>query len=194
MSDPVPSTVPPEPQADSAVAEALTIERACADRLVEQLEPLAELLYLCVRDGASVGFVAPFTPADSRAFWLDAVRPGVRAGRRLLLLAWHGHRLVGTVQLSLELPPNQHHRGDVAKLLVHPDCRRRGIARRLMQAVDAAAREAGRRLLVLDTRTGDAAEPLYLGLGYRVAGSVPDYAENPHRDGYHATTYLYKTL
>jgi GNAT superfamily N-acetyltransferase len=65
----------------------------------------------------------------------------------------------------------------VAKLLVHPEARRLGVARSLMCAVEQVAREEGRTLLTLDTVTGGAAEPLYHSLGYAVAGVIPRYAK-----------------
>ena len=86
--------------------------------------------------------------------------------------------LVGTVMLDIHMAPNQTHRADVQKLLVHPDIRRRGVARRLMERLESEARAAGRTLLVLDTRAGDAAEALYRGTGWHEAGRVPDFAVN----------------
>jgi ribosomal protein S18 acetylase RimI-like enzyme len=90
--------------------------------------------------------------------------------------------------------PNQRHRAEVAKLLVHPDARRRGIARDLMAAIEEIARQEGRTLLTLDTRTGDAAEPLYRDMGYRTAGVIPGYARGPHGRELEATTFMYKVL
>jgi GNAT superfamily N-acetyltransferase len=68
-------------------------------------------------------------------------------------------RILGTVQLDLEMPPNQQHRAAVAKLLVDPAARRRGIGRALMIALEEIARSEGRTLLTLDTVT--AATPNY---------------------------------
>lgn len=179
---------------DTPARDPLTLDSLTDDGLVRHLDDLADLLHACVHAEASVGFILPFAMADSRAFWLDSVRPSLRAGRRVLLAAWLDGRLVGTVQLGLEMPPNQPHRADVAKLLVHPEARRRGIARQLMRALEDRARQAGRTLLVLDTRTDDRAEPLYRSLGYQVAGTIPGYARNVHGDAFHATTYMYKAL
>src|SRR6516165_8272415 len=123
--------------------------------------------------GASVSFVLPFSRDDAKAFWQDQVLPAVHAGSRCVLLARAAGSIVGTVQLDLATPPNQPHRADVKKLLVHPDLRRRGIARALMQAVDAEAHRACRTLLTLDTVTGGPAESLYLSLGYLKVGVIP---------------------
>lgn len=121
--------------------------------------------------------------------------PGVARGTRLLFAATHQGRVVGSVQLLLDTPANQPHRAEVAKLLVHPEQRRQGIARALMLVLEDAARAQGRELLTLDTRSDDNAEPLYLSLGYAVAGRIPGFALNAlqpaRRD---STTLMYKTL
>jgi ribosomal protein S18 acetylase RimI-like enzyme len=100
--------------------------------------------------------------------------------------------IAGAVQLLTDMPENQPHRADVAKLLVHRRARGAGIGRRLMEAVEAAAREQGRRVLVLDT-ANSTAERLYERLGWQRVGVVPDYAYMP--DGaLCATTFFYKAL
>jgi GNAT superfamily N-acetyltransferase len=111
-----------------------------------------------------------------------------------VLVARAGDRIVGTVQLDLSVPPNQQHRAEVAKLLVHPSARRRGIARALMVALEAAARSERRTLLTLDTWTGGSAEPLYLSLGYVVAGVIPRYARGSLTPRLEPTTIMYKEL
>jgi ribosomal protein S18 acetylase RimI-like enzyme len=159
------------------------------------LDDLAGILHACVHAGASVSFVLPFEREAARDFWRRKVAPGVEAGERIVLLATSAGRPAGTVQLVLDTPPNQPHRADVAKLLVHPDFRRAGIARALMRRLEVHAREADRTLLTLDTRTGDAAEPLYASLGFATAGIVPHYSRDPaHPDRFDATTFMYKLL
>lgn len=155
---------------------------------------LGALLHACVHAGASVGFVLPFSTAESEAFWTGKVLPALYAGTRLLLVARRAGDLAGSVQLDWDTPANQPHRAEVRKLLVHPDSRRRGIARVLMAEVEARAQRLGRRLITLDTRTGDAAEPLYAGLGYATAGVIPGYCRDPMTDRMDATTVMYKTL
>lgn len=165
--------------------------------LERALPELAGLLHACVLDGASVNFVLPYAPAEAEAFWRDKVLPAVRAGARLLLVARLGGpagRIAGSVQLALDTPPNQPHRAEVSKLLVHPDFRRRGVARALMAALEREAARRGRSLLTLDTRTGDKAEPLYASLGYATAGVIPGYCRDPHEDRLDATTIMYKAL
>ncbi len=158
------------------------------------LEMLAAVLHACVHSGASVSFVLPFSHAQAKAFWQEQVLPGVASGTRRVLLARRPGRIVGTVQLDLATPPNQPHRAEVKKLLVHPDARRSGIARSLMTAIEEEARKAGRTLLTLDTVTGGAAEPLYLSLGYTPVGVIPRYALNHDSTKLESTTVMYKDL
>lgn len=139
-----------------------------------------------------MSYLAPFTTDDARVavagFTADAA-----AGGRLILAAFDGERIVGTVQVVAAVQPNQPHRADIAKLLVHRDARRQGVAERLMGAAEAEARAAGKTLLVLDTVTGDAAERLYTRLGWSRVGVIPNYALYP--DGRPcATTVFYKEL
>ena len=155
---------------------------------------LGDVLHSTVRAGGSVSFVLPFSIGDARAFWRDRVLPGVRAGTRRVLVARDGERIIGTVQLDLATPPNQPHRADVLKLLVHPDARRQGVARALMLEVEAIARAEGRTLLTLDTVTGGSAERLYLSLGYVAVGVIPGYARPPAGGELEPTTILYKVV
>jgi ribosomal protein S18 acetylase RimI-like enzyme len=158
------------------------------------LDQLALVLHASVHAGASVSFIEPFSLDEARAFWTEKVLPGVRAGGRRVLIARRDGHIAGTVQLILDTPPNQQHRAEVAKLLVHPDARRLGIARQLMCALEEIARAESRTLLTLDTRTGDRAEPLYLSMGYVTAGVIPRYARAPHSPELEATTVMYKEL
>jgi len=154
---------------------------------------LAELLIDCVAAGASISFMHPLGRERAEAFW-RGVTDGAARGERVLLVAEDpAGAVVGTVQVVLALPENQPHRGEIAKLLVHPRARRRGIAAALMAAADDAARAAGRTLLVLDTVTGGDAERLYARLGWQRCGVIPDFALWPH-GGFCSTTVFYKPL
>jgi GNAT superfamily N-acetyltransferase len=158
-----------------------------------QVQALAALLIDCVEGGASVSFMLPLTHERARAFW-QRVALGVHAGERELLVAEDVHgAIVGTVQLVFDLPENQPHRADVAKMLVHRSARRQGLAERLMRAVEDTARECGKTLLVLDTVTGGDAERLYTRLGWQRAGVIPDYALWP-QGGLCATTFFYRRV
>jgi GNAT superfamily N-acetyltransferase len=153
---------------------------------------LADVLSACVRGGASVSFMLPLSPERALIFWNSLAR-AVEAGERILLVAEDESGIVGTVQLILNLPENQPHRVDVAKLLVHPRSRRQGIAAALMNAADQAAREAGRSLMVLDAVTGGDAARLYERLGWIRAGDIPGFALYPG-GGPCSTTYYYRQI
>ena len=172
-----------------------TISSLSAQDIPANLGELGELMFACVQDGASIGYVRPFSRRDSEAFWTEKVLPAVQAGARLLLVARHGDRLIGSVQLDYDTPPNQPHRADVRKLLVHPEFRRQGIALALMAELERRSRALGRSLLTLDTRTGDSAEPLYTSLGYRTVGIIPGFCRDTGDAGrLDATTIMYKQL
>ncbi|KUM01939.1 GNAT family N-acetyltransferase [Chromobacterium subtsugae] len=158
------------------------------------LPELAELLHACVHGGASIHFVQPFTLEQATAFWRDSTLLGVAGGGRVLLAALVDGELAGSAQLDCGTPPNQPHRAEVCKLLVHPDYRRQGVARALMAELEAQARLRKRSLLTLDTASGDHAEPLYLSLGYQEAGRIPGYAWDGRGEKLQATTLMYKTL
>lgn len=175
---------------------------------------LAEVLHAVVHAGAGVSFFTPFSIEEARQFWIDKILPEQHAGRRRILLArlndrvsrndktqdgtdnaeeFNG-RIVGTVQLELEMPPNQQHRAAVAKLLVHPTARRRGVARALMIALEEVARRERRTLLTLDTVTASSAQRLYTSLGFIVAGVIPRYARGALTPELESTTIMYKEL
>jgi ribosomal protein S18 acetylase RimI-like enzyme len=164
-----------------------------ATEIASYLEPLAEILKACVHDGANVSFVLPFGDFEAQAFWREKVAPSVADGKRRLLVAEVDGVMAGTVQLNLEMTPNQAHRGEVSKLLVHPRFRRRGIGQALMREVERQAIGAERWLLTLDTADATA-ERIYRALGFTVAGSIPAFARHPMEDRWEATTYMYKIL
>ncbi len=174
------------------VTEQIEVRRLDVRDLRDHLDALAAVLVDCVEGGASVSYMAPFTHDDARrAFegWADEAEHG----RRLILAAFANGELVGTVQVILALPPNQPHRGEIAKLLVHRAARRRGLARLLMEHAEREALAEGKTLLVLDTVTGDPAERLYQRLGWSTVGVIPGYALYP--DGRPCdTTVFFKVL
>lgn len=156
------------------------------------LDPLAAVLYDCVESGASVSFMHPFPVGDARAYF-ESVLDEVDAGSRVLLAAYDGDELVGTVQVVHAWPPNQPHRADITKLLVQGRARGRGVGQRLMEAAEDAALRDGKTLLVLDTVTGSSADRLYRRLGWTEVGEIPDFALYP--DGTPCpTTVFYKRL
>jgi ribosomal protein S18 acetylase RimI-like enzyme len=170
----------------------LDVRRLHAGEVRAYLDGLAGVLEDCVAGGASISYLAPFTLDDARIAF-EGFADDVGRGGRLLLAAFLDGELVGTVQVVFAWQPNQPHRAEIAKLLVHRDARRRGVAEALMVRAEEEARNEGRTLLVLDTVTGDPAERLYERLGWTKMGVIPDYALYP--DGRLCdTTFFYKTL
>ena len=142
-------------------------------------EVLSEILIEVVADGGSVSFMHPLQPEAAKAFWEGALAAAAR-DERIVLGAWDGEVLVGTVTLLLDCPPNQPHRAEIAKLMTRPKHRGQGVAAALMRAAEDFAAKRKRTLLVLDTATDGGASGLYQGLGFTLAGEIPDYALKPH--------------
>jgi GNAT superfamily N-acetyltransferase len=158
-----------------ARAEIISLE---APVMAAALNQLADVLVDCVEGGASVSFMSPFSHADGLAFFRK-VAGSVAAGDTVLLAAMLGGRIVGTVQLGLDTPPNQPHRADIRKLLVHRSARGHGVGAALMAQIEDEARRRGRWLLVLDTVPDENGHRLYLREGWTQTGLVPDYALFP---------------
>jgi GNAT superfamily N-acetyltransferase len=156
----------------------------------EAATALAAVLADCVAGGASVSFMADMTLADAEAFWREEAATD---DGRAILVAEDAAGIFGVVQVIPVSTPNQPHRVDISKLLVHRRGRRRGAAEALMAATEDAARAMGRWLLVLDTVTGSPADFLYEKRGWSRAGVIPDYALMP--DGALCdATFFYKAL
>ena len=170
----------------------LRIRRLDADETRAAAPALAEVLLDCVRGGASVSFMADMTRAEAEAFWQGVAEAAASDGRAVLV-AEDDKGLLGVVEVIPAGPPNQPHRADIAKMLVHRRARRQGAGEALMRAAEDAAREMGKTLLTLDTVTGGVAERLYARLGWVVVGSIPDYALMPDGEPC-ATTVFYKAL
>lgn len=173
----------------------LSISLVSAEEIDRDLPQLGEMLQAVVHDGASIGFVLPFGEAEATRFWTEKVKPDVVGKARLLFVARSGDRIAGSVQLVHGMPANQPHRVEVNKLMVHPGFRRKGIAKALMTALEQAARDMGRTLITLDTRTGDKAEPLYTALGYKTVGTIPNFCRDTADAGrLDPTTIMYKEI
>jgi ribosomal protein S18 acetylase RimI-like enzyme len=140
---------------------------------------LSAILVEVAARGGSVSFMHPLDPAEADTYWDHALASAAR-DERVVLGAWQGDVLAGTVTLLLNLPPNQPHRAEVAKLMTRPSHRGIGIATSLMRAVEKVAVERARTLLVLDTAVDDGAANLYARLGFTLTGEIPDYAFKPH--------------
>lgn len=143
--------------------------------LVEAEPAFAALLEAVVADGASIGFLHPMKPGEAHRYWRQT-RMGIQSGDILMWAISDDHGPIATIQLHPASKPNGVHRAEVAKLMVHPRARGQGLAKQLMATAEQAARDLGRRLLVLDTVEGSVADGLYRRLGWTEAGKIPDYA------------------
>lgn len=170
-----------------------TLEQLHSLTASADLAALSDLLIDCTEGGASVGFMNPLSRIKADTFWRDVLHD-VASGERVVWVARDDHGvIVGTVQVVLAQKENQPHRAEISKLLVHRRARRHGLGARLMHAAEQGAREAGKRLLVLDTATGGGAEGLYEQLGWQFCGRIPDYALWPS-GGLCATSIFYKAI
>lgn len=156
-----------------------SIEIEALSASAQTLAVLADLLVETVAAGGSVSFMHPLAPEAASTFWEKSLAAAARQ-ERVVLGAWDGKTLVGTVTLLLDFPPNQPHRAEIAKLMTSVEYRGRGVGTRLMRAAERLAVEKGRTLLVLDTATEEGASGLYEKLGFTLTGEIPDYALKPH--------------
>lgn len=163
-----------------------------AETAYEKLPELVVLLQDAVNSGASIGFLPPLSVEEAQAYWQKRIA-AVVAGDAILLLAILDGEAVATAQLGLESRANGAHRAEVQKVMVHTAHRRKGIGKALMQALEAEALSRKISLLVLDTRQGDPSEILYVGTGYVLAGTIPNYARSVNGE-LHATVFYYKLL
>ena len=159
----------------SAAVEIISLDAPVADSALDQL---ADVLVDCVEGGASVSFMSPFSHEEALAFFRKAAG-SVASGDTVLLAARLDGKIVGTVQLGLDTPPNQPHRADIKKLLVHRSFRGHGVGAALMAQLEGEARRRDRWLLVLDTVPGENGHRLYIRAGWTQTGLVPDYALFP---------------
>jgi GNAT superfamily N-acetyltransferase len=153
---------------------------------------LAELLLDAVASGAAVSFLSTLSREGAVQWWhetVDSAHP-----RAMFLVARDAAGIAGTVQLHPAWAPNQPHRAEIAKMMVHTRCRRMGLGRRLMVAVEDAAREAGYHMLTLDTKAGSAAEMLYRQLDWIHVGTIPRFAMDPDGVTPHGAAIFYKEL
>lgn len=157
-----------------------------------EIDGLSDVLIDCVEGGASVSFMLPLSRAKAEAFWRKAAASVARGERVVLAAEDEAGTLVGTVQVILEQPENQPHRGELAKMLVRRHLRRRGVGAALLEAAERCALTAGKTLLVLDTASADA-ERLYARKGWQRCGKIPDYALLPNGAPC-ATTIFFKSL
>lgn len=158
------------------LASATITELAPSTHIVDML---SDILIAVVARGGSVSFMHPLSREAAASFWERSLAAAARQ-ERIVLGAWSGDKLIGTVTLLLDLPPNQPHRAEITKLMTLPDQRGRGVASALMQAIEESAANRDRTLLVLDTASDGGASRFYETLGYTLTGEIPDFALKPH--------------
>jgi GNAT superfamily N-acetyltransferase len=166
----------------------------CPELSLALRDDLCEVTLDVVKGGSSVGFMNPFTLDNAKMFW-DSVFEKVKQNKAILAVARDSGsgKVVGTAQLVTDLPPNQIHRADIAKMQVHSSMRQQGVGDALLKFLEKKAIENHKHVLVLDTVTDSPAYRLYLRNGWQIVGEIPDFALYPD-GGYCATTYFYKKL
>jgi ribosomal protein S18 acetylase RimI-like enzyme len=167
------------------------IERLASPVSEADLRSLALLLVDAVESGAAVSFLT-VTEAQALDWWRKQF--GASSAGSIVLVARDGDGIAGSVQLHPSWAPNQPHRADIAKLIVHRRARKRGLGSELMAAIEREATNAGYRLLVLDSKRGDAGERLYRRLGWTVVGTIPRFALDTDGRTPHDTVVFYKEL
>lgn len=170
----------------------IRIESTTCEGLERRLPDLVSLLCESVNAGASLGFLPPLTPPDSREYW-RSLRPELASGRRLLMVACAGDRAIGAGQLALPSWPNARHRAELQKLFVATSRRGQGVGRSIVSALHFAARLHQRTLIILNTRRGDPTEAFYQALGYHAVGVTPGYTIGPGGERFDNVT-LYHVL
>lgn len=159
---------------------------------LELFSQLVDLLQDAVQSGASVGFIAPLSTAEARNYWLASLAEVAR-GDRVVLLASDGSNVIGCAQLTLTSRINARHRADVQKLLVHSQEQGKGLGRALLQAIEKAAQQKGRTLLLADARTDGRGEKMFLRAGYTKVGTIPRFQRGP--DGnFDSTAIFFRNL
>lgn len=170
----------------------MEIRSLTANEAKHLIPQLTELLRDGVNNGAAMGFLAPLSVEEAKGYWQE-VASALAQPYRVLLVAFEGEEVVGTVQLELASRPNGLHRAEVMKVMVHSQHQRKGIGLALMQAIEEKARALNRTTLVLDTREDDTGEGLYLKAGFIRSGIIPNFARSS--DGsLHGTVIMYKLL
>jgi GNAT superfamily N-acetyltransferase len=172
----------------ATIRAGVAIEALDAEAYEAAIPGLATLVVDAVEGGAGVNFLAGVSPSEAGAWWEE--RTGlVREGVVTPFVARDAGRIVGSAILVRSRNPNSPHRAEIGKVIVLRAYRRRGIAAALMLAAEARALADGRWLLILDTVAGSPAAAMYERLGWRAAGTIPDFALAPDGTPEAATVY-----
>jgi ribosomal protein S18 acetylase RimI-like enzyme len=158
----------------SAAAVTTAIERLRAFE-GDDLEDLCEATVAAIEDGGGFGWVKAPARHVLEAYWSGVLL----VPERTLFVA----RLNGTVCGAIQLvapPKNNEAQAFAAQLtgnFLAPWSRGHGLARRMIEVVEDAARTAGFAILNLDVRaTQEAAIGLYETMGFQRWGTHPAYA------------------
>src|SRR5690348_3330170 len=127
----------------SALTVAVDIRPVMADEFSTLVPDLVELLAEVIGDRGTLGFLPPLDLEAAYAYW-SSLTADIDAGTRVFMGAFSDGRVVGSGQLALSPFPNSRHRAELQKLFVAESMRGHGIARALMAALHAAARQHGR--------------------------------------------------
>jgi ribosomal protein S18 acetylase RimI-like enzyme len=128
-----------------------------------------------MREGGAVGWVGVPDRADT-AQWLAAIAAEVAAGRTRMALLGVGGRLEALGRWTRYAKETVAVNADVLQVMVHPDARGLGLARRLVGELVADARAHRVETVTLDVRGNNhAAMALYESLGFQVYGRLPDF-------------------
>ena len=79
-----------------------------------ELKALSDVLIDCVEGGASVSFMLPMTRDKATAYWQSVAQSLARGERKVLIAEDDDGTILGTVQVLLDQPENQPHRGEPA--------------------------------------------------------------------------------
>ena len=141
----------------------------------DDLEDLCEATVAAIEDGGGFGWVKAPARTVLEAYWNGVLLVPERA----LFVARLNGTACGAVQL-VSPPRNNEAQSFAAQLtgnFLAPWSRGHGLARRLVEAVEEAARTAGFAVLNLDVRaTQEAAIGLYETMGFQRWGTHPAYA------------------
>ncbi|HLI20407.1 MAG TPA: GNAT family N-acetyltransferase [Stellaceae bacterium] len=141
----------------------------------DDLEDLCEATVAAIEDGGGFGWVKAPARTVLEAYWNGVLLVPERA----LFVARLNGTICGAVQL-VGPPKNNEAQSFAAQLtgnFLAPWSRGHGLARRMIEAIEDAARAAGFAVLNLDVRaTQEAAIGLYETMGFQRWGTHPAYA------------------
>jgi dUTP pyrophosphatase len=142
--------------------------------------------------GGAVGFVPPVTAAEVRPT-AEAAFARVRAGRDDLVVAFAGSEPVAFGFLATNDDGLHRHVATIKRLQRHPAHTGGGLGARVLDELEAAARDRGLARVALTVRGGTGRERYYLARGYQVDGVLPGrlrVAEGVDVDEYHLSKPL----